>query len=285
MKKEIFTYLILIILVLQACNPDPSFEIRGYTEKIIVEGYIESGQYPRVYVSRNIPLSVDPDSVNYINYIIRVAKVTISDGTQTEVLMSDWDRTKFPPFSYRGTSLKGVAGKTYTLKVEVGGYTVEGRTTIPEATGIQQISVVAAPEAGLKQLMLTMNLTSGKKTAFRIFTLKKKNKQYTESPFLYNSDFNLQGVQTWPVFASPEKNDPAFSEGNFFASGDTIMIRVSEIDSTSTVFFRGMSLMSGNGIGKNYFTGEKEALKSNITSPGFGIWWGGAVGYYQYIVP
>jgi len=133
--------------------------------------------------------------------------------------------------------------------------------------------------------MLTVNLIKDKKTAFRIFTLKKKSKQYTESPFLYNSDFNLSGTQTWPVFASPDKKDPAYSQGNFFASGDTIMIKIAEIDSTSTAFFKGMSLMSANGIGKNYFTGEKEVLKSNITSPGFGIWWGGAVGYYQYVVP
>lgn len=285
MSMKTMTYLIALLMVLQSCNPEPSFEIRGYTEKIIVEGCIESGQYPRVFVSLNVPLSVDPDSVNYLNYIIRVAKVTVSDGSQTEVLMSDWDKNAFPPFSYRGTSLKGVPGKTYTLKVETGGYTVEGKTTIPGATGIRQISVVPSPQAALKQLMLTMNIIPGRKTSFRIFTLKKKSREYTESPFLYNSEFNLSGVQTWPVFASPEKEDPAFSEGNYFASGDTIMIKIAEIDSTSTAFFRGMSLMSANGIGKNYFTGEKEALKSNITSPGFGIWWGGAVGYYQYVIP
>lgn len=101
----------LLFLSLLSCNPDLDYIVRGYTEKIIVEGKIETGQYPIVYLSLNFPLWQVVDSALVLKNIIGDAKVTVSDGENFEILTSKWDRTSFPPHYYKGNRIRGEEGK------------------------------------------------------------------------------------------------------------------------------------------------------------------------------
>lgn len=283
--RKIILY-VLIIELLIACRPNLDYDISGYSQKIIVEGSIATNEYPNVYLSLNVPFSEALDSTTILNSIIRTAKVTISDGENTEILTSRWDKTHFPPYVYKGYDIKGVEGKTYYLTVEYRGYTVKSQTTIPTATNISQI--YTQPVQGidaLRKLSITLPILSAKKNAFRVFTRKSKDDFYRETPTVFNADFSLSGDNTFVLRPQPAPSDASYYEGDYFAVGDTVMIRLCTIDSVSTQFFKALTpLSSTSGVGSNLFMGEKDALKSNVESPGFGIWCGSGVRTYRYII-
>jgi hypothetical protein len=285
MKK--ITVLLLLISSLLSCRTDLEYEVRGYTHKIIVEGYIASGAFAKVYLSLNIPLSEQVDSITIVNNVIRTAKVTISDGERTEVLTSGfWDRTHYPPHVYKGFDIKGEEGKTYYLTVHYSGYTVTSQTTIPYKTNISEFS--SAPVAGkenLRILSMTLDIDPTKKSAFRVYTKKKKDKFFIETPFVYNSELSLSGKNTFDIRPKPSEKDSSFNEGSYFVHGDTVQVRLCAIDSVSTQFFKALTLFSSTmGVGTNSFIGEKDSLKSNISSPGFGIWSGSANTNYTVVI-
>ncbi|NDP21505.1 MAG: DUF4249 domain-containing protein [Paludibacter sp.] len=279
-------YILLLIIPFYSCNTELDYKISGYSQKIIVEGTIANNEYPSVYLSLNIPLSESVDTATILKNVIRTAKVTISDGENTEILTSRWDKTHFPPYVYRGYDLKGVEGKKYFLTVEYGGYTLKSETTIPYGSDIKNFKTTQLEENdSLRILSMTFNIDMSHKTAFRVFTKKSKDKYYRETPMVFNSELSFSGDKTFDISPQPMKSDSSYSENSYFAVGDTVKIRLCAIDSTSTQFFKALTLFSSsNGIGSNIFIGEKDALNSNISSPGFGIWWGGSVRNYQLII-
>lgn len=290
--KNIVLY-ILLVLIATSCQPDLDYKIHGYTQKIIVEGYIANGEYPYVYLSLNVPLSEKVDSTNIRKYIISTAKVTVSDsidpnanGAKTEILTSGWDFTQTRPHKYYGTDIKGEEGKTYYLTVEYGGYTLHAKTTIPYHTDI--INFQTTPVNGndtLRTLSMSLNVDSAKKNSYRVFTKKRKDDFYVITPFLYNSELTLSGTNNFIISPKPTKKDSSYAEGSYFVKGDSILVRLCTIDSVSTQFFKSLTLFStATGIGNNFFIGEKDALKSNISSVGFGIWCGNGTTNRTYII-
>lgn len=293
--KKIAIYLSLISLFV-SCRPDIDYAIRGYTQKIIVEGYISNNEYPKVYLTLNMPLSQKVDTMAILKNVIRYAKVTISDslnanaiGAKTEVLTSRWelDKKPLPHYKYFGTDFKGEEGKTYYLTVVYSGYTLHAQTTIPyhaDIIGFKSIPVVG--NDNLRSLSMTMNIDSTQKNSYKVFTRKKKDGYYIETPFLYNDEFKLSGKNSFIISPSVTDIDPSYNEGAYFVKGDTIQVRLCTIDSVSTQFFKALTLFSSsNGIGNNLFIGEKDKLQSNISSPGFGIWYGNGTANYTVIIP
>jgi len=268
---------LLIILILGSCQPNLDYEIRGYSQKIMVEGYISNGEFPKVYVSLNVPLWKQIDSISILENVIRTAKVTISDGEKTEVLTSGfWDYTHFPPHVYKGFDIKGIAGKTYFLTVEYSGHKMTAQTTIPyDINNLSFKSSALEGNDSLRILSMSFDIDHTKKNAYRVFTKNKKDNSFVETPILYNAEFTLSGNNSFNINPKPTKNDSSYTEGIYFLKGDTIEAKLCVIDSASTQFFKALTLFSSTtGVGNIYFIGEKDALKSNITSPGFGIWCG-----------
>jgi len=282
-----FSFYILLFLLVTSCRPDLDYKVSGYTQKIIVEGFIANGEYPKVYLSLNVPLSELVDTVTILNNVIRYAKVTVSDGINSEVLTGGWDIKHYPPYVYRGTNFKGEEGKTYYLTVEYSGYTLHAQTTVPFATYIQKFNTLHVDgNDTLRILSMTFNIDASKKNAYRVFTKKKKDGYYIQTQFVYNAEFTLSGSNSFDISPKVSENDSSYAEGSYFAKGDTIQVRLCTIDSISTQFFKALTLFSSSiGVGNNFFIGEKDALKSNISTPGFGIWYGNGTTNYTYIIP
>lgn len=277
--------IIPLVILFATCKPDLDYKISGYTQKIIVEGFIYDNDYPSVYLSLNIPLSEGVDTATILKNVIRTAKVTVSDGENTEVLTSRWDKTHFPPYVYRGYDIKGEEGKTYYLKVEYSGHTLHAKTTIPKGTGIRKFEMSPVTDKQLlRALSFTFDINPTQKTAYRIFTRKTSEKNFRETPVVFNSEFTLSGPQTFNISPRTAHNDTIYKNGYYFAVGDTVLVKLCTIDSVSTQFFKSLTMFSSNGIGSGIFIGEKDMLKSNVSEPGFGIWHGNAVRQYMIFV-
>ncbi|MEI6753177.1 MAG: hypothetical protein WCK78_08405 [Paludibacter sp.] len=282
------TIFVLLILIVTSCQSDLEYKLSGYTQKIIVEGYISNGEFPKVYLTLNFPLSKTTDSINMLENVIRTAKVTISDGVNSEILTSGWETNKrhFPPYMYVGTELKGQEGKTYYLTVDFSGYTLHATTTIPYAATIQKFESTAIKSSvNYRNLFMTINIDPVTKNSYRVFSLKKKDGYFIETQYVYNSEFSLSGTNKFIISPRATELDSSFTEGGSFIKGDTVLVKLCTIDSVSTQFFKALTLFSSStGIGNDLFIGEKDKLKSNISSPGFGIWYGNGVRYYTVII-
>lgn len=282
--KKLLT-IISTAFILLSCEPNLNYEIHGYSQKIIVEGYISNDQYAQVYLSLNVPVWQTVDSATILDNVIRTAKVSISDGETTEVLTSSWDKQHFPPYVYKGTEIKGKEGKTYYLTVEYSGYTLFATTTLPASSTIESFASIPTDNDSLKQLVINLNVNSNEKKSFRVYTKKTKDGFYTETPVIFNEDLKLSGPQTFVLNPNPKSTDPSYNEGHYFLTGDTVFVKLCTLDSISTQFFKELSVFSStSGLGENIFVGEKEKLNSNISEPGFGIWYGTGIKTYRIII-
>ena len=132
MKNLILSFFVLLI---SCTNEDITKQI-SVESKIVVEGSIEEGGFAKVLLSRSVPIGVAVDSTTILNYVIRSAKVTVSDGVKEEVLRLKRDNNTIPPFVYLGSEIKGETGKTYSLKIEYLNRTITATTTIPNSVPI-----------------------------------------------------------------------------------------------------------------------------------------------------
>ena len=112
MKKYL---LFVFAIIITSCSNDNINEQKSLESKLVVEGWIEEGDYAQVLLSSSIPVTDVIDSTNVLNHAIRAAKITISDGINSEVLRVKTDKNRVPPFVYYGATLKGEAGKEYSL--------------------------------------------------------------------------------------------------------------------------------------------------------------------------
>jgi len=279
---KIFFYLLLSFFLL-ACHPNLEYEIHGYTEKIIVEGFIANGEFPKVYLTLNVPLWQEVDSSLILGKVIRTAKVTVSDGVESEILTSHWNKSHFPPYEYRGTELKGESGKTYFLKVEYSGFSLMSQTTIPFPAIVKKIEISPFQNSdSLRDIVLVVEMDSTYNLGYRLFSFKNKDDSFIETPTIYNDNFNLIGDQNFAVSPRPNIQDSSYSEGSHFLKGDTVTIRTCVIDSSATLFFKSFSVNSLPG--KDFFLAENKSFKSNISTPGFGIWYGCGIKNYKIVI-
>ena len=133
MKK--LQYIILLFLFnsisFSGCV-DSDFEVDNYNSEVVIDGWIEQGRYCQVLLTLSVPYFSDIDSTSLRDYALTTAKVTLSDGENTEVLTLKPNDAYFPPYLYISTDIKGEVGKTYSITVEHRGKISQAFTTIPE---------------------------------------------------------------------------------------------------------------------------------------------------------
>lgn len=130
MKAVIYILSSIFICILTSCNEDVDFV--AYEPQIVVEGRIENGEYASVLLSTSASFTESMDTINLLNHAIRNAKVTISDGTSTEVLLLKTNHQKIPPYEYVTTDMKGEVGKYYSLTIQYYEKTITATTSIPQ---------------------------------------------------------------------------------------------------------------------------------------------------------
>lgn len=129
MKTSILLYpcLLFLMAVTAACEDEP----QPATVKPVIEGWIDSGGYPRVIFTSSFVVGDGTDGETIADKIIRWGKVTISDGDKTVVMTGGPDNDLFPPYSYYTYYMEGVPGKTYTITADYEGFHAEASARMP----------------------------------------------------------------------------------------------------------------------------------------------------------
>jgi len=270
MKKYL---LFLFVLVMASCSRDDFSEQASIESKIVVEGWIEEGDYAQVLLSSSIPVTDVIDSTNVLNHVIRSAKITISNGQTSEVLRVKNDKNRVPPFVYFGSTLKGEAGKQYSLKIEYLSRVVEAVTTIPKSVELKSAEYIKK------------NVTDTTGYVFVKFNDPLEDKNYyqvatridTEEPVFVPAFYgNLDDKNFTESSVSIQINRgillfPKTKFTPYFADGDLIYVKLRTQNKEALDFWNSWQNEIVNS--KNPIYPSNTSLKSNIKG-GLGIWAG-----------
>ena len=267
--------------VFSGCEKTVTVELPNVDDKIVVEGYIETGQPPYVILSRSLDFFGTVNLNSIVQNTIQGATVTVSDGFITDTLQ------QIPGFGvYVSQQLTGTPGRTYYLTVRADGEILTAKTLLPNPVELDSVwwKVDGQRDSlGFAWAHLSDPDTLG--NYYRWFARRINRYTYGE----------LAGQQKDSIFIAPlgsvfedkfingrsfdfnaargrlrnsDKEDDLNEESFFFKRGDTIVVKFTSIDRAHFEFWRSEETqVSNNG---NPF-GSITPITSNING-GLGIW-------------
>jgi hypothetical protein len=260
--------IVIVMFFLIASCQDENFETPSYSKKVVVDGWIEQGQHAKVFLTWSCPYFSEVDSISILNLMLTSAKVTVSDGSFEEILMLRRNDAYFPPYVYESNTLRGVTGRTYSLKVEYGGHTITASTQIPESQPID--SLWFSPANGVDTtgyIMLRFPDKIGVDNYYRILTKKSSATKYTPV-FLPNLDGSLVDGQIVTMSLTEENSE---TKPKLFNVNDTVSVKLYTMNYLEFKFWN--SLYSEHLNTTNPFAASNLHVQSNING-GLGVWAG-----------
>lgn len=279
MKHSIIIIIIVClaqVALVSGCNEEKTTLAE---KRLVVEGWIDSGEFPVVKLTRTMPLGVDHkvDIDKLSDYMERWAKVTISDGERSEVMVGRYDKNYFPPFVYTSYEMRGEVGKTYTITVETdNGERATAQTTIPEPMLLRD--VCSKPADGGDGYLIYGYTDERKKCKLFVKNYWEDKEFQSMSMGLYDSDmYTDEGKVTVKnsLTAWTEEYTP------YFKKGDTVIVKVAALDDKSYDFWRSYEDMSM--LSRLPMIPMTSNLKSNVQGA-LGYWCGYGVSTYMVVV-
>lgn len=247
--------------------------------QLVVEGSIDAGQFPVVKLTKTVPLSDENVELDDLSqYVERWAKVSISDGDRTEVMVGRYDKAYFPPFIYTCYNMRGEVGKEYTLKVETpDGIVAEAKTTIPPVETIERLEVVPTEVDTLFQIYAHTKCKRRCKLFTQVFGAQTE---------FYSAELGLidEGMIADEGTVSVKRGRDNLSKGYtpFFKKGEIVNIKFSTLDDESYAFWRSFEDMAA--LSRVPLFPALNNLKSNVKGA-LGYWCGYGSSYYQVKIP
>lgn len=285
--------LLFCLLVLWGCEKKVDFDLKNSDPKLVVEATIENGTAPVVLLSK---------SQNYFSKItadelaasfVRGAKVEITDGTKTETLKEysaplggGYRLYYYTTDTANRNALIGKLATKYTLNITAEGKTYTATTTIPNIT--KKIDSIwwkeVKNDTSGKQATVAIRVTDPKGFGDYIRYWTKRNRE----PFLpgFNSaydDLIIDGT-TYDLDIEPgaDRNDVKTFDERSFKRGDTVTLKLSNIDKATFDFWRTMEYTYAS-VG-NPFSSPTRVI-NNISNGALGYFGGYASQFRTIIIP
>lgn len=271
--------MLFFVLLMISCVKDDLSVQNNLESKIVVEGWIEEGDYAQVLLSSSIPVTDVIDTANVLNHVIRSAKITVSDGVTSEILRVKNDKDRVPPFVYYGSILKGESGKEYTLKIEYLNRVAEAVTTIPKTVELENAEYIkknASDTTGY--VFVKFNDPLDEKNYYQVAT-KIDGEEPVFVPAFYGN-LDDKNFNTTSISIQINRGILLFPKTKFtpyFADGDLIHVKLRTQNKETLDFWNSWQNEIVNA--RNPIYPSNTSLKSNIKD-GIGIW----AGYGQSIL-
>ncbi len=279
MKNIVFALILLSFLI--ACDAD---YLPDQKPHLVVEGWIEDGDFPVVIVTQSIPMSEDYTSSDSLgNYIVRWATVTVYCGEDSVILTGKYANGYFPPYIYTTSWMRGEAGKTYLLKVEYKDMKVSAVTTIPGKPDVKRFFLEKCTDSdSLYQAKVVFADNKDEKNYYQLFTrVGANNRQYLAS-YLGSMDDAILGDTTEVAAYRGHEVLSMLDYTPYFRPNDTISVKLSQIDEVSYHFWDDYT--KNLSLSKNPFLAPQRSIRSNIVN-GSGYWCGMNSVKEYFVVP
>ncbi|MBR4989324.1 MAG: DUF4249 domain-containing protein [Bacteroidaceae bacterium] len=272
-------YLIHILLVLFSVSCTGDRFIEETEPMIVVEGWIDADGYPKVILTQTIPVSDEEHQLNDLSeYIIKWAKVTISDGEKSVVLTGKYSPKYFPPYVYTTAEMRGEAGRTYYLTVQYENFYATAETTIPEKVEVKEF--ITGNDNGKYCIKALIDDNPDEKNYYKFFVkVVGRDSMYLSSNLAVIDDENYVFPCKIPVeIGTSVVYD--INKSYILSEKDSVLIRYAQIDSLSYSFWDNYKNIIE--LGQNPFFRYSNSLKSNING-GLGYWFGYGVSEYFFL--
>lgn len=265
-----------------ACEREVTVDIPRPDEKIVVEGYIEQGEYAYVFLTKNAPYFEMVDSASVMEMIVTDAEVIVSDGDLTDTLQLIIDPYQFPYLKYTGNTITGEVGKKYSLLINYKNRSYTAQTSIPEPVQLDSLKFKIEEEydsLGFLWFYFIDPDTIGNN--YRLFTKRLGKDSIYVHPFpsVYEDKlFNAQPVE-YVIYSGRNPNidqsqyEEEYDEENpwwAFKVGDKVAFKFCSIDAVHFDFWYTIELQVHDG---NPFS-SPTTIKTNIEGGALGIWGG-----------
>lgn len=294
MKIRFLLAVITSLLFFSACERVVEFELNNVSPKLVVEGTIENNEPPVVYLSKSQAYFSSIDLNTLANSFVRNAEVYVSNGITTHKL-KEYTVPLGPGINFYyysndpaspATAFFGEINKQYSLRIVAEGKEYTATTWIPDTTRrIDSLYWKPAP-AGNPAEKVAVMIKATDKPGFgdyvRYFT--KRNSEIFYPGF--NSVYDDQVIDGSTYNVQVERGIPrtgSTPEGySFFDKGDTVTLKLSNIDKATYDFWRTMEFTYAS-VG-NPFSSPTKVI-SNINGGGLGYFGGFATQYRTIVIP
>lgn len=286
MKKIIIVFTAFLAFLI-SCTEDVNLTVIGVDKMVVIEGSIENGRPAQVAITRSSPIT---QTIDFNSILVTDAKVYVSDGLVTDTLVLGVDSFASFPFVYKGTSVIGVAGRTYYLTVVADGKTFTSVTTIPQPVALDSVWWKAQPpEDSLGFAWAHFTEPSGIGNAYKWFAKRPTKDRRFIAP--YGSTFDDKFIDgktfdfaynrgTDPNDANAAAEEDSKDDG-YYRNTDTVYIKFCTIDNNTAKFYTTYEAsLQSNG---NPFASPTTII-SNINGGALGVW-GGFGCVYDTIMP
>lgn len=264
--------LILGALLLGACT------VEKIDEHLVVDGWIEDGGYPVVILTSSVAVvdgTLDYDDLS--KHVLNWATVSVSDGEQTVFLTGMEDDRYFPPYIYTTSSIKGQAGKTYTLNVKYGKTEASAVTSIPAPQTLTSIESSETSDG----FTIKVGFTPKDGSYYGFFTRRDgKDSTYLACMYSLVDGANISGEYESLLFRGFDVMGTEFSW--HYEHEDHVSVRFSTMDAASYGYWKG--LFDEWIFSRNPFFPVRATPESNVVG-GYGCWAGYGSTYYEIDIP
>jgi hypothetical protein len=276
MKKLYYTLLMAFLLL--SCKEN--YGMQAEDSATVVEGWIEDGQFPVVMLTKTLPITGNYQTVplDSKEFLVRWAKVTVSDGEKSVILTGKFDSGYMPPFIYTTSWMRGEAGKTYTLEVEYENSVLTAETTIPHPVEVDSFKVEKAGTSDSLFLIKACFADDPKeKNYYQFFTrVGTKSKQFMASYLGSFDDEVLSESVEVPVYRAHTLDNDDYTP--YFSQNDTVSVKFCHIDEVSFRFWD--EYTKSQSLSSNMFLANFSTVPGNVKG-GIGYWCGyGSTTYY-----
>lgn len=294
MKRTIFLYCCTAVLLLCGCEKNIDIKLKTTEPELVVEATIENGQAPIVSLSKSLNYfsQISPSILE--NSFIHGAAVYISNGTLTHQLKE----YKIPvsgsyniyyysiDSSNLSTAFVGELNSKYSLRIDWDGNEYTATTTIPKITKkIDSLFWQQAPgnnDSGKVALMVIATDPPGYGDYIRYFTKRNDEPFYPGLTSVFDDQIIDGTTYEVRIDRGVDRNASRPDDYMFFNKGDTITLKLCNIDKATFDFWRTMEF-SYTSVG-NPFSSPTQVL-SNINGNALGYFGGYAAQFRTIIVP
>jgi hypothetical protein len=286
--------LVLAWIFLFGCEKKIDFQLHDQPDKLVVEGIVENNEPPIVILSKSIGYfsEISADILN--NSFVHGAEVFVSNGSLTHKL-KEYSRliaNNVTLYYYSvdssnlSTAFVGQLNHQYSLKIVSEGKEYTATTTIPNLT--KRIDSVwwkkPAVTTDSTKVIIMVRATDppGYGDYVRYYTKTNREPFYPPLNSTFD-DYFIDGT-TYEIQVDKgfDRNLSVDFDENFFRRGDTVGLKLSNIDKTTYDFWRTMEF-SYSSVGDPFSSPTK--VLGNIKGDALGYFGGYASQYRTIIIP
>jgi len=288
--------LLIACFIIFSCEKSVDFDLQQTQPKLVIEATIENGQAPVVIISKSMGYFSTISLQQVADLFVHDAIIEISNQRQTHRL-KEYKMPLGEGFFYYyystdssslATAITGELNTFYFLSVIVDNERYTATTTIPNITKrIDSIWWKPIPnDTSQKKVAVIMKATdpSGFGDYVRYWT-KKNRENFLPGFTSVFDDLVIDGstyeLEVEPGFNRNKSWDTNEEEGSF-RRGDTVTIKLSNIDKATYDFWRTMEF-TYQSVGNPFSTPTK--VISNLKGEALGYFGGYASQYRQLIIP